>query len=131
MKLTLTRFCYAPDGTFGLMPVDGVVLYTVERGWLDNAPMISCIPEGTYTCRPRYFFRKEYDAIEVCDVPGRTHILFHKANLPHQLAGCIAPASELGCFGGQWAGLASGIAFGHLMGWLPGEFELTIEQVKP
>ncbi len=128
MSLTLTRFCHADFGTFGEMVVAGKRLYTVERPWLDNRPMVSCIPPGRYQCRPRRFFRGGYDAIEVCEVPDRTHILFHRANRPHELAGCIAPTSTLGCLGGEWAGLNSGAAFDVLMQECgEREFELVIE----
>jgi hypothetical protein len=113
--LRIDRFCSAPDGVFGVMEIDGVLLYTVERPWLGNRRLVSCVPAGVYECRPRPFYRGGYDAIEVRDVPGRTHILFHKANLPEQLGGCIAPASRLGCLHDKWAGLESGAAFQLLM----------------
>jgi hypothetical protein len=127
VRLSLERFCYSPTGVFGSMMVDGAMLWTVERPWLDNARWISCIPAGTYRCGPRRYFRGGYDAIEVRDVPGRSFILFHKANLPEQLGGCIAPASRLGCLRGQWAGLGSGAAFELLMDVVGGrEWELHI-----
>lgn len=33
-------------------------------------------------------------AVEVCDVPGRTTILFHRANHPRELLGCIGPGLD-------------------------------------
>jgi hypothetical protein len=126
--LTLLRFCHAPFGTFGRMTIDEQWIWTVERPWLDNAPFVSCIPIGTYRCGPRRFYRRGYDAIEIRDVPGRTHILFHRANLPSQLAGCVAPNSELGCIEGAWAGIDSASAFRLLMAHYGGrEFDLTIK----
>ncbi len=128
MKLTLKRFCYGNFGTFGEMLIDGRLVYTVERPWLDNRVVISCIPEGVYRCGPRRFFRGGYPAIAIKDVPGRTYILFHRANLPEQLGGCIAPAVSLGCLHDKWAGLGSGAAFKLLMDHYGGEeFELTVE----
>jgi len=109
--LTLERFTYAPWATHGRMWIDGKVVYTVERPWLDNAPSISCIPDGYYTCRPRRFFRGDYQAIEILNVPGRSHILFHIANWPEELEGCIAPVSKITGRGGS----KSRFAFNHLM----------------
>lgn len=115
MTLTLIRFCSAPFGTFGYLDIAGVRLYTVERPWLDNERNVSCIPPGHYRCAPRRFFRGGYDAIEVLDVPDRTHILFHKANLPRHVEGCIGVGAQLGCLGGEWAVLRSAEGFGELM----------------
>lgn len=128
---TLHRFCLASFGTFGTLSLGEVTVYTVERPWLDNQPFISCISAGKYSCRPRRFFRGGYDAYEVTDVPGRTHILFHKANWPHELAGCIAPNAMLGP--GNMAcpmrGINSAAAFEKLMEWAGGDpFKLRISE---
>lgn len=126
-RLTLERFAYTPMGTFGKIVVDGAVLYTVERPWLNNAPSVSCIPEGTYKCKPRRYFRGGYDAAEVTGVPNRSYILFHKGNTMMDSAGCILVCSSLGCLNGLWAGLGSKQAFAVFMDEYGGkEFELTI-----
>jgi len=133
--LTLARFCYASFGTFGTMAVGERVLWTVERPWLDNTPSISCIPEGVYQLAPRPFYRGNYDAIEIRDVPARTHILFHKANWPNELAGCIAPNAIIGP--GDWScplrGYDSAAAFAHLMEWFEsgGQLRLAITRPQP
>lgn len=128
--LTIIRFSYGVNGTFGQMVVDGQWLFTVERQWLNNQPYVSSIPEGLYRCRPRPYNAGGYDAIEICEVPDRTNILFHKANLPSDLAGCIAPTSQLGCLNGQWAGLSSAPAFELLMQELGDEeFDLEITNI--
>lgn len=114
-SLVLERFCYADGATFGRMLVGGRVLYTVERPWLGNQPRVSCIPEGIYRCRPRRFFRGDHDAIEVCNVPGRTHILFHKGNRASDVLGCIAVGAELGVLGSDWAVLKSSEGFRAFM----------------
>lgn len=112
--------------------VDDVLLFTVERPWLQNQPYISCIPEGKYLCYSRPYYRGGYDAIALADVPMRSHILFHKANRPVDLAGCIAPVSYLACLDGDWAGLNSAAAFRRLMDWFGGEeFELEIQMWYP
>lgn len=110
--LTITRFCYAPDGTFGSMTIDGYDLYTIEQPWNNNKKGASCIPEGLYTCVPSFYHRGGYKAVEITGVPGgRTRILFHKANWPHQLRGCIAPVSDWGCVNDMIGGPDSGNAF--------------------
>jgi hypothetical protein len=130
-KLTLTRFAYTPMGTFGSMDVDGLTLYTVERQWLNNAPSISCIPEGTYKCVPSLYIRNNYDAIEVTGVPKRTRILMHIGNTQNDSAGCILINSALGWVNGMWAGTGSKNAFNYLMERYNKEFTLDIKQYKP
>jgi hypothetical protein len=103
MKVVIERFAYAPEGTAGKLTVEGADIdfscFTVERAWRNNEPWISCIPEGEYECED-YSSDKYPDAVQVKDVKGRTHILFHSANKPTQLAGCIAPGLGWG-FNGQ------------------------------
>ena len=64
--------------------------FTVERPWLENQRNISCIPNGFYEVRP--FNGRRFKAVaEIKDVPNRSFILFHAANRPTDLEGCIAP----------------------------------------
>lgn len=75
-----------------------LVLFTVERPWLDNKPFISCIPAGSYTVRKRDGSNQDLkypDAWEVLDVEGRWGILFHIANKPSEVVGCIGPNRAL------------------------------------
>lgn len=131
MELLLSRFCYSEMGVFGEMTVGDQRLFTVEQPWRNNTPTKSCIPIGEYQCVPRRYHRGGYDAIEIKDVPGRSHILFHKANLASQLAGCIAPGYVLGYLNGSWAVLDSGKAFEHLMSvWGGKSFRLRIDQYQ-
>lgn len=127
--LVLSRFCYSEMGVFGEMMIEGQKLYTVERPWLQNLPSVSCIPSGEYRCVPRRYNRGGYDAIEITDVPARTHILFHRGNTLNDLAGCIAPGTALGFINGVWAVKRSSVAFGILMDAYGGrEFGLRIQQ---
>lgn len=115
------------------MDVGGTILYTVERPWLDNLRIVSCIPRGRYVCHSRWFFRGGYEAIEVDEVPGRTHILFHKANSPLEVSGCIGVGAKHGCFRGEWGipGGHSKPGFDRLMEWHDAEpFELHIMNVE-
>lgn len=127
VDLTIERFCYAFDGTFGTVEIGGYELYTVEQPWNDNKRGASCIPEGSYTCVPSFYHRGNYKAIEIMGVPGgRTRILFHKANWPHQLRGCIAPVSDWGCVSDMIGGPNSGNAFAILMEHF-GDHEFQLE----
>lgn len=82
---------WAFDATGNVAPFGGnerPQLFTLENPWLDNQPMISCIPAGKYICRrvesPTYG-----STFEVADVEGRTHILFHWGNYPKNTQGCV------------------------------------------
>jgi hypothetical protein len=94
----LIRVAYIPDGTFGVL-FDGETPFclTLEREWKDNKRGESCIPMGTYSCK-RVVSPKFGDTFEVCDVPGRSHILFHKGNLEDDSHGCILIGEEYGRF---------------------------------
>ena len=94
MRLVLVRNAYLPSGTLGSIVLpDGRKLFTVERAWLGNRRNESCIPPGVYQCKP-FSGEKFKDVFEVCDVPERSYILFHAANYPSQLQGCIAPGLQ-------------------------------------
>jgi len=71
---------------------NGYTCYTIERPWLDNKPLISCIPEGEYEVAPfeSTKFEKDNPVYQILDVPNRTYILIHVANWAYQLQGCIA-----------------------------------------
>jgi hypothetical protein len=89
--VVIERFGYLPEGTLGeLTCSNGYQCFTLERPWLQNQRNISCIPEGLYVCQP--FSGKRFkNVIEICDVPSRSYILFHPANVVKELQGCIAP----------------------------------------
>ena len=105
----------------------------VERPWRDNQVNISCIPPGVYTVRRRDGTNdklKYPDAWEVIDVEGRTAILFHIANHPYEVKGCLAPCSSL-IFDYRTDsvyGRASELALNAMNDYLEGltEFTLTI-----
>jgi len=84
----LERFAYLESGTLGKLTVGPWSCYTIERPWKDNEPNVSCIPEGTYKCEP-FSGDRFKDVVQILDVPGRTFILFHVANFPHDIEGCI------------------------------------------
>ena len=93
-EIRLDRFCYHPNGTLGVIDLEGERFWSIERPWLDNAPNISCIPTGTYglgwRVSPRFG-----ETWHVKDVPDRTHILIHVANYSKDVQGCIGLGTSL------------------------------------
>lgn len=91
---------YFPTHTLGaLVALDprGNLLHsciTLELPWRDNAPQVSCIPEGIYEVQARQSekFGHHY---HVTGVPGREWILFHPGTYTSQLRGCIIPGQSL------------------------------------
>ena len=93
-------------------------------------PNVSCIPTGHYHCvrtdSPRFG-----DTFEVMEVPGRSHILFHKGNTAKNTKGCILVAESFTNIGGA-AGIGqSAIAFSEFIGILGEDraFNLIIKEV--
>lgn len=75
------------DGDMPLMLDDEGFLYTLELPWLDNKPMISCIPAGEHRCRRKV--SPTYGETFEIEVEGRTHILFHWGNWVRNTNGCV------------------------------------------
>lgn len=104
------------------------ICHTIERPWLKNAKNVSCIPAGSYSVKlvnsPKFKI-----TFEVKNVPGRTHILFHKGNAVSDSLGCIIPVSSIDSFQGKIGGLSSGRALTKFLNRMEGEsFNLTIER---
>lgn len=98
-------------GTFGRLTVDKLNFLTGELQWLENAADVSCIPAGAYECSWNYSPKLQRFAYCVEDVPNRTGILIHPANLMGRkdlgyrsdLNGCIALGAKSGFMYGQKA----------------------------
>jgi len=88
-SFTIIRSPSNEDGTFGMM-LDGQSPFclTLEREWVDNKKGESCIPNGIYLCK-RVQSPKFGNTFEICNVPNRTEILFHKGNIEDDSHGCI------------------------------------------
>ena len=91
-ELQLIRLAEHPKyGTFGQIIHDNIpVCPTVELPWKNNERSVSCIPPNRYLVTP-YTRQSGRNAFLVNDVPARTSILIHIANLAAELRGCIAP----------------------------------------
>jgi hypothetical protein len=103
-----------------------LICHTVERPWLKNGRNVSCIPAGKYivkmTNSPKFGL-----TYKVTNVPGRTHILFHKGNSIDDSFGCILPVSTIDVFNRKIGGLSSGRAYTKMNNHLGGEsFNLEI-----
>lgn len=107
--LVLIRYSYAPYGTYGCMYAGSQQLWTVEQPWRQNMRQRSCVPEGKYqiirhnSAKYPNSFALVNHALDVWYQPGpgvpdhaRKAILIHPANVPEDLAGCIAPGMALG-----------------------------------
>jgi hypothetical protein len=118
--ITLKRIAMNDRGAFGaLLEGDIPFALTVERPWLGNGKDISCIPEGGYLCR-RVVSPRFGDTFEVADVPGRSHILFHRGNTMEDSRGCILVGGRFGELEGKAGVLSSGEGFEELRERLKG-----------
>mgnify|MGYP006077590365 CR=1 FL=1 len=88
--ITLNRFSYHPVGVLGVLrhPDDSKPFCTIERPWLQNRRFESCIPEGEYIMSWRESPRFGW-TYEITGVQDRDYILFHAANFPKDVQGCI------------------------------------------
>lgn len=98
--IDLKRISYRSDGTFGVLLFTKDLFtdklpfaVTLERPWLNNTIGKSCIPTGDYICK-RVMSPKFGNTFQVMDVPGRSHILFHKGNIDDDTEGCILIGEE-------------------------------------
>ena len=77
--------------TIGILQIKDVAhfpVYTLENPWLDNRPVVSCIPADAYVCEP--FSGARYKNVwQVQGVPGRSAILIHHGNTESDTNGCI------------------------------------------
>jgi hypothetical protein len=76
--------------TLGTLTYGNFTCKTLERPNKGNQPNISCIPVGTYTCKYTFSFKFLKYTYELQNVPNRSGIRIHSANLYSQLLGCIA-----------------------------------------
>jgi hypothetical protein len=123
----LRRLFFSPDGTFGQLELGGVILCkTVERPWLDNKRLVSCIPTGDYKVvkrtSPKYGHHWH-----IKGVPNRSLILFHNANYPSELQGCVGVGRNYMIGGKETVGVTESRAtMDYLREVLPDSFDLWV-----
>lgn len=114
-KVTISRLDSSDQGTFGVLQIENLKLFTGELPNRSNQPNVSCIPTGTYLCLWTFSPRFKRHLYEVTNVPNRNGIRIHSANLmgddtkgfKRQLNGCIALGEKLGVIDRQKAVLLS------------------------
>jgi Family of unknown function (DUF5675) len=95
IKIKLFRFPQNKfkTGTFGFYIFNGVLYFTVEDLWKDNAVGVSCIPAGVYECKIVKSGTSHAAGLDFAyglHVDGRTIVRFaHVANVPGDVQGCI------------------------------------------
>lgn len=117
--------------TYGVLTINGrPECMTLEEAWRENATSISCIPPGVYSLQfvqsPKFG-----EAIEVINVPGRTHILIHEGNTTNDTEGCILVGKSYGELNGMPAVLTSKAAVNDLYGKLRGKEDLSVRVFAP
>jgi hypothetical protein len=124
------------QGTFGTLTAESFSAFSGELPWRDNAGSLSCIPVGSYKVVWAKSPRLKRYTYRLLDVPGRSGVLIHSANLmgdvslgfKSQLLGCIALGERLGRLDNQKALLVSMPAvrsFESLLGGQPFILEIT------
>lgn len=104
-QLDLYRYKGSITETLGHTTLGTLLVLSLERPWLNNAPDISCIPAGTYVCK--YNQSAHLSALagspvftyELQNVPNRSGIRIHSANRVKELLGCISLGMGLGELG--------------------------------
>ena len=136
--LTLTRFAYAPCGTFGELKIEGTPFrcFTVERPWVDldqdhySDVNQSCIPEGIYPIKPSIHHPNTaaaYPCYVLEHTANRAAIQIHIANTMYDLLGCIGVGNLLGSTRAAqavfpvWSVLNSGTTFKQFMEAMGGD----------
>lgn len=116
-------------GTMEFVDANGKknMLYTLERPWINNSKMISCIPEGKYIVNKHYSPTFK-ECFRIPNVPGRSEILIHAGNFVVDTKGCILVGLSRQDVNndGLMDVTSSKIAMKKLLSLLPHSFELII-----
>lgn len=138
--MTTAQICrqYFPIYTKGTLTTStGFTCDTLELPWKDNAPNVSCIPEGTYKAVPRNS-PKYGNHLHITGVNGRSLILIHWGNFAASknprtgtpdIKGCVLVGYGYGDIDGDGHPeiLRSRDAFNDMMAAHPDGFDLTVE----
>ena len=131
MKIVeLIRLEEGEQGTIGVLKINKQVFcYTLEPTDKLNKPNESCIPAQQYRCASVHSSRFGM-TFEVMNVPGRSHVLFHRGNTQDDTLGCILLGQTVGKLKGERAVLNSGNTFKEFMFNMGSHqgFHLTIKE---
>lgn len=132
IQAIIKRVFLSKDVTFGVLALDddAPICVTLERPWLNNAPNVSCIPAGQYTCK-RVNSPKFGNVFEVTGVTGRSKVLIHWGNWVTDTEGCIVLGESYAILKNEVAVAQSKAAFDEFMAKLAAvdSFQLTIKEV--
>lgn len=81
LKATLIRQPSDEQGTFGVLAMESKRWFSIELPWVDNRPMVSCIPVGTYKVVWSRSPRLKKYTYEIVGVPNRSGIRIHSGNV--------------------------------------------------
>lgn len=101
LEVTLSRLTDTGTATLGRLtwPGQPAPIFTLEEPWRNNAPRISCIPNGRYKCVPWGWGKNSTVKFKrtwlLENVPGRTAILIHAGNTTADTMGCILVGSTV------------------------------------
>jgi Family of unknown function (DUF5675) len=129
----LVRRPSTPDGVLGVWfnPDGAELCKTIELPWKNNEPDISCIPAMLVTFE-RFMSPAHGQVWEATNVPERSEIEIHAANLASELKGCIGVGDTFGTLSGHAAVLNSQVTLNKLRAALPAKFQLNISwEVSP
>lgn len=130
MCLRLVRISELEGATLGVLILDKRPLWkTLELPWLDNSPMISCIPPGEYEAI-KYSSPKFGRVLYVQNVPGRSEILLHVGNSTLDTYGCILPGMTFGTMNGKPAVYESRKAMERILDALRNEDRVKLQIVS-
>lgn len=117
-------------GTIGVLRVQKEVFcFTLEPPDKLNLRNVSNIPAQQYLCE-KYNSHRFGPTYQVCNVPGRSAILFHGGNVKEHTEGCILLGRAIGSVGSRKGLIFSQQAFEGFIEKLEGAptFHLTIRE---
>ena len=92
--IEITRIHSTPYLTIGVVKtykdsMCSFIGFSLELGWKDNVPNISCIPPGFYKYTEYYSNKFRSICLRLLEVPERTGIVIHPGNTTDDTQGCI------------------------------------------
>ena len=124
MDFHLSRYKTNESGVFGYLTFDDQSLLTLE-----NAAKL--IPAGTYNLTVSYSPHLEEPTPILLNVPGRTEIRIHAANVQTQLSGCVAVGESAAEFGNVEGITNSRVALSKVMAAINADLkQSTIEIIN-
>lgn len=133
-------------GTYGVITFGDEELTTMERDWIPSAefpyglPEESCVPTGVYSLIKAYSIKYSRDMYYLVSEDNGVHLrsdsrydpserwgcMFHPANWPYQLNGCVAVGSGSGMVADKYGIKDSVLSINKLTAYLDAIDEPTV-----